>query len=122
MILYQRLALYQTAPPEIKKARAASESDATDAESRARQEAFAEARISARRAAWPEGVSVGKKAGIAAGAKDGEQDADAQLQAQEEAAAAVTAAATPDTNGPNDPCPPGTNFVPFAGRCVNGDY
>lgn len=34
---------------------------------------------------------------------------------------AAPPASEPDTNGPNDPCPPGTNYVAPDG-CVGGDY
>jgi hypothetical protein len=36
-------------------------------------------------------------------------------------ATAAPAPVLPDSNGPDDPCPYGTNYVPSAG-CVNGDY
>ena len=92
----------------------------TDSEARATEkEAYGEAFEASQQEAALDAREValesGRTAGRQAGSEDGAADADAEI------AASQPEPVVPDTNGPNDPCPPGTNFLPNNG-CVGGDF
>ena len=105
---------------------APTKGEAKKAEAFAHREALDEAKIGSLKSARAKGWALGRKKGATRGTEDGGDHAQAALIAEQEAAQAAAAeaaaAAQPDTNGPNDACPPGTNYVPYAGGCVNGDW
>jgi hypothetical protein len=92
-----------------------TDSQARAAEKEAYDEAFEASRDQAALGAKGVALESGRKEGRQVGSDDGAADADAEI------AASQPEPVVPDTNGPNDPCPAGTNFVPNNG-CVGGDF